>query len=184
MSDFPGGLTDKARPWVVFAGLSMLIPLPLVDDLAATWCTRRALRELAAERGHALSEEAVRLLIDDPFSLAQGCFALLKWPFKKLFRTVLYFLTVKDVVDRTADAALRLELAAVALEAGLLPDEAPRVRAAMDEVLRQYHTSPVLRLLLRDARPALPHLDGPLGWIAVQAGAGLVLPRFLARIRP
>lgn len=171
--------TDVTR-WVLLCGLSPLIPLPLVDDWAAARWTARALRELT---GGQLDEDALRLLADDHFTWAAGCRTVAIWPFKKLFRTFLVVLTVKDMLDAAARCALRAELVARALAAGDLPGRVAHVRAAMDEALDSHHTSPVVRWALRHPRPALEGATGLPGWLVVQSGGGLVLPRFVEALR-
>lgn len=183
MQDLARPLSPAVQQWVVLAGLCMLIPLPILDDWCEVQCTRRAFRALAAERGVELDKHTLDLLTAEGFSIAQGCLALIKWPFKKLFRLVLYFLTIKDVLDRAAHSALRVEMVSHALDAGLLPVDAARVRVAMDIAIGQHHTSPVIRWILRHPRPALPRLVGPMGWLMVQSGAGLVLPRFEEQVK-
>lgn len=178
-----GTLSPAVQQWVVLAGLCMLIPLPILDDWCEVQCTRRAFLAIAREHGKELDKHTLDLLTSEGFSVAQGCLALIKWPIKKLFRLVLYFLTIKDVLDRTAHSAMRVEMVAHALHLDLLPQDAARIRVAMDLAIGQHHTSPVIRWLLRHPRPALERLGGPIGWLLVQSGAGLVLPRFEEQVR-
>lgn len=169
-------------------GLAMLIPLPLVDEYVVRRLTRRMFAEQARERGVEVPDEALHLLTEDRSSLVSGCLvALVVWPLKKLFRTVLYFLTVKDVLDAATVAAHRATMFGIALDAGVLPAHASEVRALMDTVLARYRTSPVSRSLWLQERPAieLPPVAGPgrvLRWLQKHGAGGLLVPEFRSRL--
>lgn len=167
----------------------MLIPIPFLDGYVEHRLNRAIFAELGAARGTPLSKDTLRLLANDRTSLLKGClYVAVVWPLKKLFRTVLYFLTVKDVLDATARAALRAAMVEEALDAGLLPARADEVRARMDLVLERFRVSPLTRAMGRYERP---ELDTPPGspavvrlvlWLARHAGAGVVLPAFRAAL--
>lgn len=169
-------------------GLAMLIPLPLLDEYVARRLTRQMFAEQARERGVDLPEEALHLLTEDRSSLVSGCLvALVVWPLKKLFRTVLYFLTVKDVLDGATVAAHRATMFAIALDAGVLPAHASEVRALMDTVLSRVRVSPVSRSLWLQDRPALDldpttGLGRALRWLQKHGGGGLLVPEFRSRL--
>lgn len=169
-------------------GLAMLIPLPLLDEYVARRITRRMFAGQARERGVELPDEALHLLTEDRSSMVTGCLvALVIWPLKKLFRTVLYFLTVKDVLDAATVAAHRATMMGIALDAGVLPANASEVRALMDTVLARYRTSPVSRSLWLQDRPALD-LAPPTGWgralrwLQRHGAGGLLVPEFRSRL--
>ena len=98
----------------LWVGLSPLIPVPLVDDWARDKARRRFARELLVEHGGIeLEDRALRHLAVGPKPPSKGCvqgcltLAFLK-PllflaariFQKLFRKILFVLTIKDCADR------------------------------------------------------------------------------------
>lgn len=173
----------------VLCGLAMLIPLPWVDEYVERRVTRRLYQRVASQRGVSLGDEQLDVLVEDRSSLAVAVgVAVLKWPFKKLFKTVFYFLTVKDALDALARAAHRATLLDEALERGLLPDRARDVRASMDHALGRVRTSPVTRPLYLQERPPLP-LPEPedptaraVRWLQRHGGGAVVLETFRVRI--
>lgn len=171
--------------WVLLSGLAYLVPVPFVDD----WLARRALRRALELDGHA-DETTLQALTEDRTSALVGCLTtMVLWPIKKLFKTVLWFLTVKEVLDRTAFAANVVSLAREARTAGWLPEHAPVVRDAMEVALGRTNWSPVTRVLTRQARPPLadpPEATG-LGQLALglrrHGGGALVTEKFFERVR-
>src|ERR1043166_3337787 len=85
----------------VLTGLTPLIPLPLVDDLAKNYFRRRLVRGLGAASGRGLSDdEASALLKEKGRGCLLGCLsAALVYPLKAVFRKVFYFLEWKRAVD-------------------------------------------------------------------------------------
>ena len=85
-----------------FAGLAILIPIPLLD-VFVEWLFRRRMPQAIAKRnGRKLSRPIVFHLNNRPGKW-WGCFL---WPIaltllllKRLFRTILYFLTIKEATD-------------------------------------------------------------------------------------
>lgn len=137
-------------------GLAMLIPLPFLDSYVERRLTMRLLARLAVHHGRSLPDSELRILTEDRGSLVWGCMGtLVIWPIKKLFRTVLYFLTVKDVLDSVTLAAHRATLVDRALVQGMLPGRATEVRDGMDATLGRTRHSPIGRWVLREPRPAL-----------------------------
>lgn len=170
-------------------GLAMLIPLPWVDEYVERRLTRSMYRALAEAHGVALPEAALDTLTEDRGNVAIGCLlAIVKWPLKKLFRTVVYVLTVKDVIDGATRAAHRATLVDIALAEGLLPGHAEGVRTVMDELLGKIRISPVTRPLWRQERPALlvpddaPAQARALHWLQRHGGGGVLLPLFHERL--
>ncbi|MDQ3918376.1 MAG: hypothetical protein M3348_07845 [Acidobacteriota bacterium] len=85
----------------VLVGLTPLIPVPLVDDLAKNYFRRRLVRRLAASSGRALSDaELGALLKEEGRGCLRGCLAaVLVYPLKSAFRKLFYFLEWKRAVD-------------------------------------------------------------------------------------
>jgi hypothetical protein len=86
------------------AGLSTLIPLPLVDLFFEWLFRRRMLGAIARRNNRQLHPQVAQRLNRGRFGCWPGCFM---WPvtliiqfIKRLYRTVLYFLTVKSAADR------------------------------------------------------------------------------------
>ncbi len=169
------------------AGLTAFVPIPFLDE----WLQRRAHRAMyaaiAAEAGQPLDEPALDLLTEDRSSLLIGCLGVaVFWPIKKLFRTLLYFLTVKDVVDGAAEATLRAAMVRAALSR--LPHDARAIRAEMEVSLARAQYSPLSRAFFRGARPAAPWVadadgtDRSLAWLYQKAGGGVILADFLHRL--
>jgi hypothetical protein len=85
----------------VLVGLTPLIPVPVVDDLAKNYFRRRLVRRLAAASGRSLSDaELGALLKERERGCVRGCLtAVLVYPLKATFRKVFYFLEWKRAVD-------------------------------------------------------------------------------------
>lgn len=186
-------MSDRAAPPAlarnaVGVGLAALIPVPLLDEAVRRRLLRSSYTSAAADAGVALDEATVRLLAEDRGSFAVAVLvALFWWPIRKLFRTVLYFLTLKDVLDWTTEAALRAEMVYLAAARGLLPGAAGPVRDAMDEVLGRHRYSPVSRPLLLGERaeiawPGGVQLTGFVGRLCWLGGGGHLLERWIARL--
>jgi len=117
----------------LLGGLCPLIPVPFVDEWALYRVHRRLIRKTAAENGARLTEGQIRLLVDD-FDQSGGCaflpfnivWKLFFYPFKRLYRKILFFLAVKDSVNTTS----RLFHHAALIEYAILTQ---RIRAAGEE---------------------------------------------------
>jgi len=90
--------------YAVLAGLTPLIPVPVLDDLAKGYFRRRLARSQAAARGRALApEELDALTAERAGGCLGGCLGTaLVYPLKKIFRKVFYFLEWKRAVDLTS----------------------------------------------------------------------------------
>lgn len=88
----------------VLAGLTPLIPVPLVDDLLKSYFRKRLVRSLAASAARALSEEEVdALAAEGGGGCLRGCFTtVLVYPLKAVFRKIFYFLEWKRAADVTS----------------------------------------------------------------------------------
>lgn len=141
--------------WVCLAGLARLVPLPFVDDYLATQALRKALA-LDAPVDAPLSQEQLAILTEDRSSMLAGCLrTAILWPLKKLFKTILWFLTVKDVLDQWAYAAQVLAMVRTARAAGWLNGQERAVRDAMEVAFGRTRWSPVTRVVMMYPRPPL-----------------------------
>lgn len=182
-------MTRFTAQLALLCGVCMLIPLPWLDEYVERRVTRRIYAAIAAQRGLELDEGTLDVLTEDRSSSALGClFAAIRWPLKKLFRTVLYFLTVKDVVDAVTRAAHRATLVEEAMERGLLPFHAKEVRDAMERVFLKYRVSPVSRSIWLQERPAHA-LSAEAGfevrfvrWLQKHGAAGVFMPEYRAEL--
>ena len=155
-------LQEKITPevsfeWLVyadatFAGLSILIPIPLLDVAFEQFFRRRMPVAIARRNGLTLSP-AVRLDLNrGRFSCLMAC---LTWPLlllfaivKRLSRNLLYFLTIKEASDQLSMYWHRAFLLDYMCQAGYLADEATAVTAAetLRETLDAITTSPLNEL--------------------------------------
>ena len=173
----------------LLVGLSPLIPIPFVDDMVQRAMLREAYGTLARHEGRPCPPAALQALTAGHSNFLVGCLlAMLWWPVKKLFRTIVFVLIVKDCLDEAAQAAVRGLLVHRALQAGLLPDEAPRVRAAMDQAWSAAGRSAAWNLLRRwrgpPADPAHGLLARLLHHLADRAGLPQVTAAFDAALHP
>ena len=141
-----------------FAGLSVLIPIPLLDLAFEHFFRTRMPRAIAKHRGHELEPAVVRTLNQrsNPGSgWLKGCLTLslqaIIWLIKRISRKILYFLTVKEATDMISHYWHQAFL----IDYTLLKDHLAREetahlgRAAMEEVLNTVTTSPLLQLAQR-----------------------------------
>lgn len=180
-------MNPRVAHLALLAGLAALVPIPLLDG----WLARRAHRAIYAHvgssRGRALDDSTLDALSNDRSSLVAGCLSLvLLWPLKKLFRTVFYFLTIKDVIDWAAEASVRAAMVHAALPH--LPHDAERVRGTMEATLGRWHLSPLTRTVMRGPRPDGEWLtDGhaagrAVRWVYVRAGGHAIVADFSQRL--
>ncbi len=163
----------------VLIGLTPLIPVPVVDDLAKSYFQRRMVRSLAASHGRRLSDEEVSALaVDRGGGGCLGCLGLLiLYPLKKIFRKIFFFLEWKRAVDLTSASYHHGFLVDYVLgewgAPGALGRSAVEVRDAIDAVCRETPIKPLesaVRATFRQSKNVLV------------SGAGL-LERSLRRIR-
>ncbi|MFN7143170.1 MAG: hypothetical protein ACK4YP_05295 [Myxococcota bacterium] len=162
-------MSPKIAHYAVAAGLCAFVPIPLLDAWLERKATRAMYKAIAEDAGRPLDDAALDTLVEDRSSLLLGCLgAMIVWPIKKLFRTVLYFLTVKDVVDGIAAAALRGAMVHRALASGALDTTGPvGTRSAIDATLDRWTHSPVSRFVFRGERP-------PAEWLVREEAGALV----------
>ena len=133
------------------AGLSVLIPIPFVDDAFEAHFRRRIPGAVARSRGRTLPDGVRTALAEEDAAGRSGCAALpvrlVVGLFKRLSRKLLYFLTVKQATDRLSYYWYRAFLVDHMLAVGHLesPDSARVAHRAMDEVLATT-TGPLSRL--------------------------------------
>ncbi len=135
-----------------FAGLSVLIPIPLVDLFFEWLFKRRMAKTIAKRNGRSLPKQAIAELNRSRFGCWPGC---LVWPvmlvfefLKRLYRTVLYFLTVKSATDQLSLYWHRAFLLDYMVRRGDLDDGETAVVAAtaLNRALNEIITSPLLQL--------------------------------------
>ena len=135
------------------AGLSVLIPIPFVDDAFEAFFRRRIPGAVARSRGRTLPEEVRAALVEQDASGRGGCAALpVRIVFsllKRISRKILYFLTVKTATDRLSHYWYRAFLMDHMLAAGQLESAASArvAHQAMEQVLA--NTSGPLPMLAR-----------------------------------
>jgi hypothetical protein len=131
----------------VLAGLTPLIPIPLVDDLVKAHFLRRMVRKLAASNDYQFEPNAVKVLADDEETgCLKGCLGMaLQLPFKFVFRKILFFLEWKravDIVSRTYYHGYLMEYAFSQRWCSPRGSRDPQeVRRGIDTVLKRVNTS-------------------------------------------
>lgn len=180
---------DRISQAALYVGLCPLIPLPFVDSYVAGIVRRRLYRQLAAERGVSLGDEALETLSEEPFSLVGCLWTVVVWPIKKFVKYALIVLIIKECLDWATELVHRAQMLGLALDRGALPDRAGDVRRAMDGSFAKFSHSPMARIFWRQDRPPVPDLRGdyPLvrvaGWLHRSGGGGLMVPDFDRRLR-
>lgn len=146
-----------------FAGLSILIPIPFVDDAFEGFFRGRIPWAVARSRGRTLPNDVRATLSEE--AGGGGCAALparlVLGLFKRFSRKLLYYLTVKEAADRLSYYWYRAFLVDHMLAAGHLESaESARVaRRVMDELLA---TSPAaLPLVAQQVVAQMRHV-GPV----------------------
>lgn len=153
MSDRVGNNQRLIVSHSVLAGLTPLIPIPIVDDLARVYFVRRLVRKLAAANGYKVSEEEIKILADERDSgCLRGCaIATLLLPFKLIFRKVFFFLEWKRAIDTASHVYYQGYLVDCSLMEGWCVPVGHRsfleVRAAIDSVLGRLNTSVIERAI-------------------------------------
>lgn len=146
------------QKFALAVGACALVPLPFVDFLLRREGLKAAYRELLTDAGLEPSPATVTALVRERSNLVLGrLVAAIWWPIKKLFRTVIFVLLVKDALDWASDASVRLRMVHRAIERGLLPHHADAVGRAIDACVRAHLGSPVWRALRRIESP-------PMAW--------------------
>ena len=154
-------MSAEITRYTLLCGLTPLIPIPFLDEWVERNFRRHLYKAVAAKRGITLDEPALDVLTEDRASMLVGCLVIaVKWPVKKLFRTIFYFLTIKDVIDYVTRAAHYGAMLDAAIVHGALPTRSREVRADMDITLDRFHWSPVSRFLTGSERPDTEWIAG------------------------
>ncbi len=135
-----------------FAGLSVLIPVPLLD-LASEWFFKRRIpKSIARRNGRSLPPVVLAEINQNRIGCLESC---LTWPFllvflfvKRLSRKILYFLTIKEATDQLSYYWHRAFLLDYMMRSGYLEREGKTAVAAiaLDQVLTTTTTSPLTQL--------------------------------------
>ncbi len=179
-------MNQEVARLVILSGLTALIPVPYLDGYVERQILRKAIQRLALVHTFEVTKDALDTLVEDRGSVLLGCLvAVLWWPVKKLFRTIFFFLTVKDVIDLVSVNSHRIAMIDHALREGELQQDPAAVRTRMDDVLGRVRISPVSRKVLRLERgqqTGWPTDDAPelraVAWAHEQGGGATVLERF------
>lgn len=179
-------MNQEVARLVILSGLTPLIPVPYLDGVVERKFLRQAVEKLAIYHTIQLEDQALEQLVEDRGSILLGCLtAVLWWPIKKLFRTIFFFLAVKDVIDLVSVNAHRIAMIDLAIREGRLPGDAAGVRQMMDQTLGQVRVSPVSRMVLRlekGEQPGWPQDPDPamkaVSWAHKQGGGAVVLDKF------
>jgi hypothetical protein len=134
----------------VLTGLTPLIPIPILDDLAKSYFQRRMVRKLSAVYNQNISDKDIKNLIDDRGGCLSGCLGMvLLFPFKLIFRKLFFFLEWKRAIDTVSLTYYQGYLIEYALQqrycAPAGPHTANQVRDAIDRVCRETGTGPIER---------------------------------------
>lgn len=122
------------------AGLSLLVPIPLMDLAAESFFRKRIPRAVAKARGVTLDPEIERVLSTGG-SFWSGCLSMpivaVLWLLKAISRKLLYFLTIREATQQLGHYWHRAFLIDYMLLSGHLadPGSAAVARQAMDQVL-------------------------------------------------
>lgn len=137
-----------------FAGLAVLIPIPVLDWIVEWFFARRILSAIAKRRGRQLEPGVMRALNNNQGCKGWfiGCFTLPVMLtielIKSISRKILYFLTIKAASDQLSYYWHRAFLIDYMLLAGHLDDADSALLAgqAMEQVIATSTSSPVLKL--------------------------------------
>lgn len=147
-----------------FAGLSLLVPIPLLDGILEEYFRRRMPRSIARRRGRTLSLAVLRELNRARDGLWPGC---LFWPvraamivLRMIFRNLVYVFSVVDASEKLSYYWHRAFLLDYMIIRGDLDSHArAEIGArAMQEILATTRTSPLLNLATETIEQARHHL--------------------------
>lgn len=147
---------DDKFDWAIYvdatlAGLAILIPIPLLDVLFEWLFKRRMPQAIAKRNGRSLSTNTIRQLNQSRLS----CMGCLLWPLqliwlllKRTYRTILYFLTIKDASDKLSYYWHRAYLLDFMMQRGDLDgeEEAALAAQALQQLLNSLTISPLTQL--------------------------------------
>lgn len=153
-AEAPSFVSPKAQRDIlvhaVLTGLTPLIPIPFMDGWALARVQARMARRIGEAHGVDLSEAEARVLgketgrslgiLDLPKKLAF-------YPVKRIFRTVLFVLVIKDMADATSHTYRVGYLLDHAFSRGWANLPASTLRSAVDDVCRRVDTAPLRRAI-------------------------------------
>jgi Skp family chaperone for outer membrane proteins len=158
----------------VLVGITPLIPIPFLDDIARAYFQRRLIRSLAAARNLQLTSEGTHTLADRKGGGCLGCLsAIFLYPFKFLFRKIFFFLEFKRAIDSVSHTFYHGYLVDYAFEKKWCSPQGSTspaaLRAAIDQLLTEVNTSVVekaVRAALKQSmsvlRDSASHLQNTL----------------------
>lgn len=161
--------------YAVLTGLTPLIPVPFVDDLARTYFRRRLVQALAEAHGQNFVPGDVQILADEKgSSCLLGCLGTaFIYPLKFLFRKVFFFLEWKRAIDTASATYYHGFLLDYALQQNWIAPhgrhDSATVRAAIDDLIEQTDSSVINRAM----RSAFAHSKGILRGAVTQMTAKL-----------
>ena len=154
------GSAERDFDWRVYAdatcaGLSVLVPIPLVDLLFEHFFERRMAATICRARGVDIGAEALASLgrRRGPLITVRGCLMLPVsgglYLLKRISRKILYFLTVREATEQLSRYWHRAYLVDHMVVAGLCqapPGDLAIATDALEATLGSAETSPLLRL--------------------------------------
>lgn len=150
MSELASSSQSVLLKYAILVGMTPLIPLPFLDDMAQSYFERRMIEQLAQAHQLSLTEENLDDLgaPPDPMGCVKGCLVtLLIYPLKKLLRKVFFFLEIKRTIDLISVTYARGHVLDRVLARGLCapvgPHSPKQVRTAADRALARIGTSPI-----------------------------------------
>ncbi len=122
-----------------FAGLSMLIPIPLLDWVGEHYFRRRILTAVLRRRNNPLRRDVWDEMQREPDGggCLAGCFGAILWLLQTIYRKLVYVLTIKEASEKLSYYWQRAFLLDYMLGRGHLQDieSARMARTAMEDVL-------------------------------------------------
>jgi len=158
--------------YAVLTGLTPLIPIPFVDDLAKDYFRKRLVNALAESRRAPLPRGAVDgLTAERQGCLLGGCLGqVLIYPLRKLFSKIFFFLEWKRVLDLTSQTYHFGYLVDCAFQEGYLGGPNARsideLRLAIEAVCREAPIRPIESAVAATFRQSRTVLSGVVGEFA------------------
>lgn len=155
-TSFDWGMYSQAT----FAGLSPLIPIPILDWVFEAYFRNRLPQAVARSRGRKLDPAIAATLNRSTESCLAGCWL---WPFwalvqliKSLSKKILYVLSIAEATEKLSYYWHQAFLIETMLASGYLDEvyTAQLARFAMDRVMRETSTSPLVNLASQMAQNA------------------------------
>lgn len=148
----------QAFDWAIyanatFAGLAVLVPIPLIDFLLESYFKRQMLPTIAKRRKVLIPAEALQVML--AWGCAwQGCLlwplVVIFWFLKRLSTKILYFLTIKEATDKLSYYWHQAYLMEYLVGQGHLntAESASWARPALEKTLEETVTSPLHKTAL------------------------------------